>query len=469
LARLSWPARLYIAAIVVAAAVLLIRGPFGDLAWWREVAVLGVLLVVFESTATLLRPKELAWSPSPIATLAAAVLVGPVGAALVGACTAFGLRRGPSLVQRVFNSGMLALSAYLAGKAFIAAHGHVGMPGSGSFPGIIGPFAVAAVVHAVSNHGLLAGVLRLVNGREAPGRRTSPGMSLELVVSDLGYGAFGLLIAALWNVTGLFAPVLVLIPVAVARWAVAQLVEQQRAYQAAVGALCQAVETKDLYTRGHSDRVSRGSVMIAREIGMRGERVEAIRYAGMLHDVGKLGVPTRVLQKTGKLTEEEYAAIQLHPMRGLDIVREIGFLDEALAGIMHHHERIDGRGYPMGLAGDEIPEFARILAVADAFDSMTSTRSYRGARPVEEAVAELRKWSGTQFDPAFVDAFVAAINREGWQRSEPGAHARDLLAIPSQDHDDPGSPLRVIARPRHTEPAEPAEPRSEPWSSPSRP
>jgi hypothetical protein len=472
LARLSWPARLYIGAIVVAAAVLLIRGPFGGLAWWREVAVLGVLLVVFESTATLLRPKELAWSPSPIATLAAAVLVGPVGAALVGACTAFGLRRGPSLVQRVFNSGMLALSAYLAGKAFIAAHGHVGMPGSGSFPGIIGPFAVAAVVHAVSNHGLLAVVLRLVNGREAPGRRTSPGMSVELVVSDLGYGAFGLLIAALWSVTGLFAPVLVLIPVAVARWAVAQLVEQQRAYQAAVGALCQAVETKDLYTRGHSDRVSRGSVMIAREIGMRGERVEAIRYAGMLHDVGKLGVPTRVLQKTGKLTEEEYAAIQLHPMRGLDIVREIGFLDEALAGIMHHHERIDGRGYPMGLAGDEIPEFARILAVADAFDSMTSTRSYRGARPVEEAVAELRKWSGTQFDPAFVDAFVAAIDREGWQRSEAGAHARDLPAVPSQDHDDPASPLRVIARPRHTEPAEPAEPaepRSEPWSSPSRP
>jgi HD-GYP domain-containing protein (c-di-GMP phosphodiesterase class II) len=212
-----------------------------------------------------------------------------------------------------------------------------------------------------------------------------------------------------------------------------------------VGALCQAVETKDFYTRGHSDRVSRGSVMIARQIGMRGERVEAIRYAGMLHDVGKLGVPTRVLQKTGKLTEEEYAAIQLHPYRGLDIVREIGFLDEALAGIMHHHERIDGRGYPMGLAGDEIPEFARVLAVADAFDSMTSTRSYRGARPVEEAIAELRKWSGTQFDPAFVDAFVAAIKRDGWQRPEPSVlPTEDLAATPAQDHDDPGAPLRVI-------------------------
>jgi HD-GYP domain-containing protein (c-di-GMP phosphodiesterase class II) len=190
--------------------------------------------------------------------------------------------------------------------------------------------------------------------------------------------------------------------------------------------------------------VSRGAVMISTEIGMRAERIAAIRYAGMLHDVGKLGVATRVLQKTGKLTEEEYAAIQLHPMRGLDIVREIGFLDEALAGIMHHHERIDGRGYPMGLAGDEIPEFARVLAVADAFDSMTSTRSYRGARPVEEAVAELRKWSGTQFDPAFVDAFVAAIKRDGWQSPEPPLLTDDLSTIAAQDHDDPAAPLRVI-------------------------
>src|SRR5260370_12028361 len=119
--------------------------------------------------------------------------------------------------------------------------------------------------------------------------------------------------------------------------------------------------------------------MIARAIGFRAERIEAIRHAGMLHDIGKLGVPTLVLQKSGALTEEEYAAIQLHPMRGLEIVREIGFLNEALAGILHHHERVDGRGYPMGFAGHEIPLFARVIAVADAFYPMTSTRSYREA------------------------------------------------------------------------------------------
>ncbi len=445
-ARLSWPARLYVGAVVAAAVTVIVRGPFGGIAWWREVVVLGLLVVVFESTATVLRPRELAWSPNSSATLAAAVLVGPVGAALVGACTVFGLRRGPSPAQRAFNTGMMALSAYLAGQAFVALGGQVGVPDATSFPDVIGPFVVAAAVHVVTNHVLLAGVLWLTSHPDSSGRRAPLGVSLKLIASDLGYGAFGLLIAALWSVVGLFAPVLVLIPLFVARWAVAQIAEQQRSYEATVGALCQAVETKDLYTRGHSERVSRGSVMIAREIGLRGARVEAIRYAGMLHDVGKLGVPTNVLQKTGKLTEEEYAAIQLHPMRGLDILREIGFLDEALAGIKHHHERIDGRGYPMGLAGDEIPEFARMLAVADAFDSMTSTRSYRGARPVDEAIEELNRWSGTQFDPAFVAAFVAAIRREGWHRREAAVLAADELpVITARDHDDPGAPLPAIA------------------------
>ena len=442
--KLSRVALLYIGAVVVSAVVLVARGPFTGLRW-QYVVFLGILVIVSESRATQLRKGQLTWSPSSAAMLASVVLAGPVGAAIVGACTALGLRRGPSILQRVFNTAMYALSAYLAGRAFLALGGQVGLPDEKSFPGIIAPFAGAALVLVVANHGLLSGVLWLTRPPDGTPSGVGVGLSGRLLLSDLGYAAYGLLIAALWSVVGFFAPLLVLIPLFVARWAVAQFAEQQKAYEATVGALCQAVETKDFYTRGHSDRVSRGSVMIAREIGMRGERVEAIRYAGMLHDVGKLGVPTKVLQKTGKLTEEEYAAIQLHPMRGLDIVREIGFLDEALAGIMHHHERIDGRGYPMGLAGDEIPEFARVLAVADAFDSMTSTRSYRGARPVAEAIEELRKWSGTQFDPAFVDAFVAALKREGWQRPEPPVIAADDLAtVTAQDHDDPGAPLRVI-------------------------
>jgi hypothetical protein len=441
LGKVARIAQVYIGGVVVAAAVLIACGPFSGIAW-LDVVVLGLLAVICESTATLLRAQNTTWSANSAAILAAVVLVGPVGAALVGACTLFTGRREQGIVKRVFNAAMFALTGYLPGQVYLAMGGRVGVPATNSFPTLIGIFAVVAVVYVVVNYSLLAAALSLAG--EA-GKVGLGGLDLRLGITELGYCAFGLPIAALWGELGPFTPVIVLIPLFVARWAVAQFAAQQRAYEATVSALCQAVETKDFYTRGHSDRVSRGSVMIAREIGMHGERVEALRYAGMLHDVGKLGVPTRVLQKTGKLTDEEYAAIQLHPMRGLEIVREIGFLDEALAGIMHHHERIDGRGYPMGLAGDEIPEFARVLAVADAFDSMTSTRSYRGARPVAEAIEELRKWSGSQFDPAFVDAFVAAVRREGWQQPEvPVLSAEEPTTIAAQDHDDPTAPLRVI-------------------------
>ncbi len=426
LSRVGW---VYIGAVVAAAVIVLAAGPYGALNW-SQVGVLGLLLIACESAATLVSARGLAWSANTMASLAAVVLCGPAGAALVSCGTLFGLRRGPSPAQRLFNTGMYVLSAYLAGRAFVAAGGHVGSPGPSAFPGIIGPFAVAAVVHVAVNFMLLNAVFWLTREHgSVPGR---VGLDAKLALTDLGYGAFGVLIAALWSVLGPFTPVLVLIPVFVARWAVAQFAAQQRAYEATVSALCQAVETKDFYTRGHSERVSRGAVMIATEIGMRPDRVGAIRYAGMLHDVGKMGVPTSVLQKRSSLTDDEYAAVQLHPMRGLDMVREIGFLDEALAGIMHHHERIDGRGYPMGLAGDEIPEFARVLAVADAFDAMTSDRSYRGARPVPEAVTELRKWAGKQFDPAFVHAFVAAIERDGWTAPQPATA------------EEPEEPLRTI-------------------------
>jgi putative nucleotidyltransferase with HDIG domain len=444
-------------AVVVTAAVLLlthvlVQDLSRGLSYQESqmLLVLAVLFMICDSTPTTLTSRQSAWSPSSAATLAAVVLLGPGGAALVGATSLISLRRG-GLRERAFNGAMYALSAFAAGEAYLALGGHIGVPAADAFPGIILPFAVAAGVHVAVNHGLLWSMLLLLppGGVSAPRGRLDLHLSL-LLVSDLGYATLGLLIAALWDLVGAFAAVLVLIPLFVARWAMGQFAAQEGAYSATMAALCQAVETKDFYTRGHSERVSRGATLLARQIGMGAERVEAIRYAGMLHDVGKLGVPTKVLQKTGPLTEEELAAIQLHPMRGLEIVRQIGFLTEALDGIMHHHERMDGQGYPMGLAGDEIPEFARVIAVADAFDSMTSTRSYRGARSVEEAVAELRKCSGLQFDPVLVDAFIAALGQERWEsqaggQSPPATLPADFAAqVAAQDHDDPTAPLRVV-------------------------
>jgi HD domain len=409
---------------------------------WVALVSLQALFLLCDSVKSPTTSRQTVWSPSSAATLAAVVLLGPIAAALVGATSLISLRRQLRLAERLFNGAMHALSGLAAGEAYVHLQGPIGLPAQGQFASIALAFAAAAVVHVLANHTLIWGVYRLNRGML--GREGLESSISLLLVSDLGYACLGLVIASLWAVMDWFAAVLVLVPLFVARWAMGQFAEQQRAYNATMNALCQAVETKDYYTRGHGDRVSKGSVMIARQIGMSSDRTDAIRFAGMLHDVGKLGVPTQVLQKTGPLTEDEFAAIQLHPMRGLQIVREIGFLNEALNGIMHHHERIDGCGYPMGLAGHEIPEFARVIAVADAFDSMTSTRSYREAKSREAAVAELRKGAGTQFDPLLVEAFIAALGQDGWKLPERAVRPPDLGSVTAQDHDDPTAPLQVI-------------------------
>jgi HD domain len=446
-ARITPAAWVYISLVMIAAAVLVARTPVRSHTDvdhpWLALVVLQVLFLICDSARGPLTFRQTRWSPGWAATLAAAVLLGPAAAAFVGATSLVSVRREPQLGERLFNGAMHALSGLAAGSAYLAINGSVGVPGNGHFSRVLLAFAAAAVVHVAANHSMIWVINRL-NGASAPTRETSESSLTLLLASDLGYASLGLVIAALWGTMTWFAAVIVLVPLFVARWAMTQFADEQRAYAATMNALCQAVETKDYYTRGHGDRVSRGAVMIARKIGMSSPRTEAIRFAGMLHDVGKLGVPTQVLQKTGPLTEDEFAAIQLHPMRGLEIVREIGFLYEALNGIMHHHERIDGRGYPMGLAGHEIPEFARVIAVADAFDSMTSTRSYREAKSIDLAVSELRRGAGTQFDPVVVEAFIAAVAQQGWELPRPARAPADLAMVTVQDHDDPTAPLEVV-------------------------
>jgi HD-GYP domain-containing protein (c-di-GMP phosphodiesterase class II) len=154
--------------------------------------------------------------------------------------------------------------------------------------------------------------------------------------------------------------------------------------------------------------------MTARAYGLNEERCRAIRYSALMHDVGKLGVWNKVLKKPGKLTPEEYEHMKDHPVLGVEIVGEIDLLQEAIDGVRHHHERMDGQGYPDGLKGEDIPLFARLIMVCDAFDSMTSTRTYRVAKTVEEAFVELRRCAGTQFDVASLNALERAVAEHGW-------------------------------------------------------
>lgn len=185
----------------------------------------------------------------------------------------------------------------------------------------------------------------------------------------------------------------------------------RRDYINAVKALAAAVDAKDHYTHGHSNKVMAYSAIIARELGMSDKEVEKISYGALLHDVGKIGISESLLNKPSRLTPKEFDTIAMHPILGVSIVQNIESLRDLIPTILYHHERYNGGGYPEGKAGNSIPLGARIVAVADAWDVMTSDRAYRKALPINVAVAELKKCSNTQFDPELVELFLAALKK----------------------------------------------------------
>jgi putative nucleotidyltransferase with HDIG domain len=185
--------------------------------------------------------------------------------------------------------------------------------------------------------------------------------------------------------------------------------ETQSAYLGAIRALAAALDARDPYTAGHSERVSALSVLIARQLQLSEAEVDIIRLGALLHDIGKIGVADHILRKPGPLSADEFEQIRRHPGLGARILRKVPFLEPHLAIVELHHERPDGKGYPFGLLGDNIPLDARIVHVADAFDAMTSARAYRPARAASVALVELQRYSGTQFDSASVDALREAL------------------------------------------------------------
>ena len=409
-------ARAYVLAVVAFACVGVGVAALGFEGSVRELLAFAVLYGVATYFATT-TSHDMRVSVGFIVALAAVAVIGPHGAGVIGLAGALTPVAGPALLaKRLFNGAQLALAALLAAVTFAVVLG--GNPDDpllarASAGRVVAAAVVAALVYYVVNVSLVAGILSLTSGLSLG--RVWTGSLSPIVVAYVGYSLLGLLMAQLYEEVGLLAALLFLAPLLVARAAFANYARLRETYDSTVRALVHAVETKDYYTRGHSERVARVTEMIAREWGMREDRVQVIRIAGMLHDVGKLGVPTKILQKQGKLSQLEFEAIKLHPLRGYEMLCEIDFLTEALSGVYHHHERLDGRGYPMGLQDAEIPEFARIIMVADAFDSMTSTRSYRLAKTVDEAIAELRRCEQIQFDPKVVDCLVRAVERHGWQ------------------------------------------------------
>ncbi|MEW6277220.1 MAG: GAF domain-containing protein [Candidatus Eremiobacterota bacterium] len=185
--------------------------------------------------------------------------------------------------------------------------------------------------------------------------------------------------------------------------------ELQSLFVNSITALANSIDARDPYTRGHSERVTQYSVMIAEGLGFAGDELENIRYAGLLHDIGKIRIRDHILNKPGRLTDEEFAEMKRHPEYGVEIMWPVKAFHKVFPGILHHHEQWSGGGYPYGLKGEDIPLMGRILCVADSFDAMTSDRPYRKGMPVEQAVEEIKRNAGIQFDPDAARIFLRLI------------------------------------------------------------
>ena len=411
----------------------------------NEILILGVLCVLGVLGSTSQERNvggRISFSFTSIILLAAVALTGPFGAAVVGAVTCLLVAYHQRVDVRVFNVGMTSAIGAIGGFAYLVAGGATAVihfSGVGPLVLHVGlPLIVADVVICLSNAVILAGIVRLTQG--TPMRRFVLGMLGTSGPAYIGYGLIGFLFVILWVPAGVgpASAVLILAPLFVARWAFVQYGDEQRAHERTLSALVAAVETKDLYTRGHSERVASLCDLMAGSLALSHQDTEALRFAGILHDIGKLAIPIPVLRKADLPSKADRASIANHAARGVEMVRDIEFLADSMPAILHHHERMDGRGYPAGLAGEEIPLLARIIAVADAFDSLTTSRSHREAHTVKEALAELHEYAGTHLDPSVLAALERSLARHVWEptRLEPTLMATAGRAF---DHDDPES------------------------------
>jgi hypothetical protein len=372
---------------------------------------------------------------SSMALMSVYIISGPHAAIVVAGLGSLLQARDVPMMKRIFNIAQRVLSAAGGALVYSVLGGPVGPALFDHVPRLVLVLTLAGLVHQGVNIVLMCIVLSLERGRAA-----AMAWVREFVTRTglpaVGYRYLGLLMAVIWlGGLGILAGLLTLVPLVVARWAYLQDEAERKAQSATLRAFIQVIEAKDFYTRGHSERVSHGVGLVGRHLRLDEHRQHALEHAGLLHDVGKVGVPTSVIQKPGRLDDSEMDAIRLHPARGVELIGDIPFLEEVKSAVLHHHEKYDGTGYPAGLSGTNIPYFARIIGIVDAFDSLTSTRSYRPARSVDETLEILIHDRYTHFDPHLVDAFVEVIRREGWK--QPVEQPAPDQAVPATvDHDD---------------------------------
>jgi putative nucleotidyltransferase with HDIG domain len=373
------------------------------------------LITLFAGALPVRMPRGTFVSVSIAPVIAAMTLGGPVAAgwvALIGTTELREARGDVPWYGTAANHAGMVLPAILGGLV----HEWLRGPDPTLLGGFVAAMLGAAVVF-LANVTLVAVVVALRSHQSL--RVVVIGDAKGFATSQLALAPLAWLMSQVYSHPGWWATLLFALPLYTTRVAHHRFVEMRDMFTQTIGALAGAVDKRDPYTSKHSHRVKAIAVDIGREMGVNEAELEALEWGGLLHDVGKIGVPDSVLLKQERLTREERMVMNAHPVLGAEIIAPVTKLAPELPIIRHHHEWYNGSGYPDRLIGDEIPKLARILHVADAFEAMTAQRPYR-MTPLtnEQALTELRKFAGIQFDPAVVDAFTRTLWVDGV--SDPG-------------------------------------------------
>ncbi|MGE5633355.1 MAG: HD-GYP domain-containing protein [Caulobacteraceae bacterium] len=376
--------------------------------------IIFVILSIFAESLVIITPGERALSVGFAISLASIMIFGVPEAAWIASMgimfrvikhdgKLFHVLNYP-VERTLFNGANIILSAGLAGLSYISLGG---VPGVIDLNHSIIAIVASIFVYILTNATIMSILMHLITGETffntwykniiwvVKDYFAMAPLAVIMAIAYINYKVIGVLL--------FFGPLLF------ARYAFKLYVDMRRIYIDTVKSLSQAIEAKDPYTNGHSMRVGEYACSLAEKIGLSPKRIENLKIAAILHDVGKIGIEESILNKPGRLTEEEYDKIKLHPVIGVRIIKDIDFLKEISKIVLSHHERYDGAGYPEGKKNGEIVIEAQILSIADVFDALTSERPYRNAMTVEEALEVIESGKCSQFDPKLADTFIKMI------------------------------------------------------------
>ena len=338
------------------------------------------------------------------------LVYGPALAMLISAISAIiseVLEKKTSWYKIIFNASQYALSVGMAGIAYQYVGGVVGFQ---NFFKYILAATLCALVYCFINLILVTLVIFLDRGgRIATIWRIN---FKDILSSYLAEAPIGFLMAIVYVEVGIFGILLFFLPLLLARRSFELYTKMRKVYLDTIRALAAAIDAKDPYTKGHSERVAETSVALAQELNLPGREIENIEYTALLHDIGKIGIADNILGKNSSLTDKEFDKIKEHTVMGAKIIEPVDFLKNSYEAIYHHHEKYNGTGYPDGLKEKDIPLSARIIAVADAYDAMGSDRPYRKKLSKDKILNELKDQSGKQFDPEIVKVLISILDKE---------------------------------------------------------